>query len=223
MRRAMIVLLVLAAVSVFAMSAYDTGVKAYQTGDMATAEKTLTEYVEGGGQNSMAYIILGQIEKGKGEHLKAAGFYEKAGENGKGKNRCTGYRCLIYSLNKSWSEKGIPRGDKAVEILEKEYPTDGDARVAIASWANRRGYEFMKAKKWVAATPWLEKAVAARPDFPMFANNLAVVYCMRAEDGGGERAKEFAKKAIDALERWASKPDPKLDATRERAEKIQAR
>lgn len=220
MRRAMIVTMLLAAVAVWGADAYNAGIQAYNKGDHAAAEKVLREYVAAGGKQPMAFIVLGQIEKGKGEHAKAADHYERAAELGKGKNRCTGLRCLIYSLTKAWGAKAIPRGDRAVKALEKEYPKDGDARVAVATWANRRGYELMKAKKFADAIPWLEKAVAARLDYMLFANNLAVCYCALAEGAEGKESRELALKAIAVLKRWEGKRDPKLDATRARAKKI---
>lgn len=218
MRRVMIMLMLVIAVAAF--GSYNKGIQAYNSGDKDTAEKLLAAYVDGGGRNSMAYIILGEIAKGRKEHDTAANYYEAAGKVGKGKNRCTGYRCLIYSLTKKWTEKGIPRGDAAMKVLEKEYKDNGDAKVAIGYWANRRGYELMKAKKLVAATGWFEKAVKNRPDFPLFANNLAVCLCERAEKAEGQAAKDLARRAADALRRWEDKRDPKLDATRERAVKL---
>lgn len=216
----MIMFVLLVAVAAFGADAYNAGIQAYNSGDKETAGKLLGEYVDGGGRKSMAYIILGEIAKGKKEHAAAANYYEAAAKNGKGKNRCTGYRCLIYSLTKKWDEKQIPRGDAAMKVLEKEYKDNGDAKVAVAYWANRRGYELMKAKALVSATPWFEKAVANRPDFPLFANNLAVCLCERAEKAEGQKAKDMAHVAVEVLRRWEDKRDPKLDATRERATKL---
>ena len=210
-------------VATVAMGSYNAGVQAYNSGDKVQAEKLLSEYVAGGGKKAMAFIMLGQIAKAKGEHAKAADYYESAAENGSGNNRCTGYRCLIYSLTKKWNEKQIARGDNAVAALEKEFGDRADAKIAIATWANRRGYEYMKAKKFVAATPWLEKAVAARPDFPLFCNNLAVTYCTRAETAEGKVRVDLAAKAVVVLKAWEGKTDAKLDATRARAMKVLAK
>jgi tetratricopeptide (TPR) repeat protein len=197
-------------------------VAAFNRGDRAGAQLALDEAVAAGEIPAQGYILLGELAKGRGETAKAGEWYAKAAETGKGKVRCTALRCFVYSLTKVWAEAGIAKGDAAATALEKEYAEDGDARVARATWYNRRGFELAKSGKNADAVPMFEKSIAARGDFPVFGNNLACTLCDLADVAKvtGEKA-TLAQKALDVLSKY--KAEGKLAETKARAEKILAR
>jgi len=219
------VMLLSLAVAAMGASAYDRGVVAYNKGDRVAAQLALDEFVAGGGVNAQAYILLGELAKGRGEIGKAGNWYAKAAEVGKGKLRLTGLRCYIYSLTKVWVSVDLAAGDKAAEALEKEYAEDGDARVCRATWWNRRGFELVKSGKTAEAIPLFERSLAARQDFPLFANNYIVALCDLADAATGTEKQALAQKAFDALMKYhvGTRGEGKFAETRVRVEKIRER
>lgn len=113
---------------------------------------------------------------------------------------------------------GIAEGDKAAEALASEYADDGDAQVARATWWGRRQFELMKAGELAKSVPFGEKSIAARGDFPMFGNNLAVALCDLADAQTGGERKALADKALGILSRY--KIEGKLAETKARAERL---
>lgn len=223
MRHMMVVLMLLVAVAAFGANAYDRGVAAYNAGDKVAAQLALDEFVLGGGVNANAYILLGELAKGRGEIAKAGEWYSKAAKTAKAgsKLRCVGLRCYIYTLTKTWSDAGIKDGDEAAVALEKEFAEDGDARMCRATWWGRRQFELLKAGDAKGSIPFGEKSIVARQDLPLFANNLAVAYCDMAGGVSGAEAKVLAQKALDLLAKY--KVEGKLADTKARAEQIIAR
>jgi len=223
MRHMMVVLMLLVAVAAFGANAYDRGVAAYNAGDKVAAQLALDEFVLGGGVNAQAYILLGELAKGRGEIAKAGEWYSKAAGTAKAgsKLRCVGLRCYVYTLTKTWSDAGIKGGDEAAVALEKEFAEDGDAKVCRATWWGRRQFELLKAGNAKGSIPFGEKSIAARQDFPLFANNLACALCDLGDAASGAERQALAKKALGVLSHY--KIEGKLLETKARAEKILAR
>ena len=217
----MIVAMVLAmATAAFGMNAYDRGVAAYNAGKKAEAQIALDEWAAAGGSEPQGFVLLGELAKGRGEHAKAGEWYAKAAASAKvgTKIRCAALRCHLYSLTKVWADAGIAAGDADAAVLEKEFGEDGDARVARATWWGRRQFELLKIGNAKDSIQYGEKSIAARGDFPLYGNNLAVAYCDVASGVSGADAKAWAKKALDLLARY--KIEGKLAETKARAQAI---
>ena len=167
----------------------------------ARAQAALGMYLAQNGEDArdMAFLLMGELQRRKGDHRGSLHWYRRAMED------CTAYVRhhagvnLVYAALrcKGTNEREALTVAKGL-LADPALVTNTDVMVCAARAYRRAGWRAYEAREWGRARGFYQRALRLRPGWPDVATDLAATYLRLAEEAetGGE-----GKLALDYIHR----------------------